>query len=328
MSTFRAYAPALVLLLLAALIPVFVGANTVLNFIVFALIIALAAQGWNLLGGFGGQFSFGHAAFFGTGAYATAILQARYGVNAWAGFVIAIAVAALVGWIIGYLSFRSGLRGSYFALVTLAFAEVFRILANASSFTGGAAGTLVKLDIRPENFQFSSRAAFVWIGLGLVGTVLLMTIAISRSRFGAWLAAVRENEDAARALGVDALAVKLKAITLSAGITGAAGALYVQYYLYLDANLAYGAWISVEALIAPIIGGIGTPLGPVLGAVTMHGLGELTKLVAGSIPGIDLMLYGALLVAAIAFAPDGIMGLLRKLKRTPKAKSTATDGAL
>jgi branched-chain amino acid transport system permease protein len=149
-------------------------------------------------------------------------------------------------------------------------------------------------------------------------------MAIARSRFGAWLAAVRENEDAARALGVDTLAVKLKAITLSAGITGAAGGLYVQYYLYLDANIAYGAWISVESLIAPIIGGIGTAFGPIVGAVTLHGLGELTKLFAGRIPGIDLVIYGALLVAAIAFAPDGMMGLLRKLtrKRTP-----ATEGA-
>lgn len=320
----RAFAPALALLMLAALIPVFVTANTVLNFIVFTLIIALAAQGWNLLGGMCGQFSFGHAAFFGTGAYTTAILQARYGVNAWAGFASGVAMAAAIGWLIGYLSFRSGLRGSYFALVTLAFAEVFRILANASSFTGGAAGTLIKLDIRPENFQFASRAAFVWIALALVGAVLVMTVAITRSRFGAWLAAVRENEDAARALGVDTLAVKLKAITLSAGITGAAGALYVQYYLYLDANIAYGAWISVEALIAPIIGGIGTPLGPIIGAVTLHGLGEVAKLFAGRIPGIDLVLYGALLIAAIAFAPDGLMGLLRKLGRKPKPM---TEGA-
>lgn len=315
MSATRAYAPAVALLLLAALIPVFVTANTVLNFIVFTLIIALSAQGWNLLGGFGGQFSFGHAAFFGTGAYAAAILQARYGVNAWAAFAAGIALSALTGWVIGYLSFRSGLRGSYFALVTLAFAEVFRILANASSFTGGAAGTLIKLDVRPENFQFASRAAFVWIALALVGFVLLTTTAIARSRFGAWLEAVRENEDPARALGVDTLAVKLMAITLSGGITGAAGALYVQYYLYLDASIAYGAWISVESLIAPIIGGIGTSFGPILGAVTLHGLGELTKLFAGRIPGIDLVIYGALLVAAIAFAPDGIMGLLKRFTR-------------
>lgn len=311
----RAYGPALTLIALAALVPFAVQANTVLNFVVFALIIALAAQGWNLLGGLAGQFSFGHAAFFGTGAYGAALLQARYGVNAWAAFALGIALAAAVGWIIGFLTFRSGLRGSYFALVTLAFAEVLRILANASSFTGGAAGTLVKLDVRPENFQFASRGAFVWIAVALVGFVLLMMIAISRSRFGAWLTAVRENEDAARALGVDTLSVKLKAITLSAAITGAAGALYVQYYLYLDASIAYGAWISVEALIAPIVGGIGTVFGPVLGAIALHVFGEFAKTVAGGIPGIDLVLYGLLLVAAIAFAPDGLMGLLKRLVR-------------
>jgi branched-chain amino acid transport system permease protein len=149
---------------LLALVPA-VASAAVLNFLVFVLVIALAAQGWNILGGFGGQFSFGHAAFFGTGAYATAILQARYGVNAWAAFAAAIAAGGAVGFAIGALSFRSGLRGSYFALVTLAFAEVFRILANAAAVTGGAAGLLIKLDARPENFQFAERAAFVWIAL-------------------------------------------------------------------------------------------------------------------------------------------------------------------
>lgn len=309
----RAYGPALVLIGAAALIPFAITANTVLNFLVFALIIALAAQGWNVLGGLAGQFSFGHAAFFGSGAYANALLQTHWGVNAWVAFALGILLAAAVGWIIGFLSFRSGLRGSYFALVTLAFAEVLRILANASTFTGGAAGMLVKLDVRAANFQFSSRAAFVWIALALVGFVLIATIAIMRSRFGAWLTAVRENEDAARALGVDTLAVKLKAITLSAAITGAAGALYVQYYLYLDAGIAYGPWISIEALVAPIVGGIGTAFGPILGAAALHGFGELTKLFAGGIPGIDLVLYGLLLIATIAFAPDGIMGLLKRL---------------
>ncbi|HEX2552342.1 MAG TPA: branched-chain amino acid ABC transporter permease [Microvirga sp.] len=296
-----------------ALVPLAVSANTVLNFLVFTLVIGLAAQGWNLLAGYGGQFSFGHAAFFGTGAYAIAILQARFGVNAWAGFAIAIAAGALVGWIIGYLSFRSGLRGSYFALVTLAFAEVLRILANASAVTGGAAGLLVRLDVRPENFQFASRAAFFWIALALVGLVLVLTRAIERSRFGAQLVAVRENESAAKALGIDTLRVKLKAITLSAAITAAAGAFYTQYFLYIDATIAYGTWISVEALLAPIVGGLGTAFGPLVGALALHGLGELTKGVAGSVPGIDLVVFGALLIVTVAFAPDGILGLLRRL---------------
>lgn len=304
----------LVLLALLAPVPLLVASNTMLNFLVTALIVALAAQGWNLLGGFGGQFSFGHAAFFGSGAYAAAMLQVRAGVNAWAAAALGILAGAAVGWIIGALAFRARLRGSYFALVTLAFAEVFRILANAADVTGGAAGLLIRLDARAVNFQFASRAVFYWIALALVGVVLLGTRAIERGRFGARLVAVRENEDAARALGVDALAVKLRAITLSAAITAAAGVLYAQYFLYVDANIAYGTWISIEALLAAIVGGVGTVLGPVIGALALHGLGELTRGFAGGLAGLDLVLFGLVLVAAIAFAPAGIVGSLRKLR--------------
>ncbi len=291
-----------------AAVPALTSANTVLNFMVGALIVALAAQGWNLLGGFGGQLSFGHAAFYGTGAYVTALLQQRYGVNAWAGAVLGVAAGALVGAVVGFLSFRAGLRGSYFALVTLAFAEVLRILANAAPLTGGAAGLLVRLDVRAANFQFASRATFFYVALGCVAVALLLTWSISRSRFGAQLAAVRENEEAARALGIDAFATKLRAIILSAAITAAAGVLYVQYYLYIDSDLAYGAGVSVAALLAPVIGGVGTVLGPVVGAVALQGLGQVTRLVAGPVPGIDQVLFGLMLVAAIAFMPGGLVG--------------------
>ena len=295
----------------AATLPLFVAANTALNFAVFTLIIALAAQGWNILAGFGGGFSFGHAAFFGTGAYATALLQARTGINAWAAFAGGIALGALVGRIIGGLAFRAGLRGSYFALVTLAFAEVFRILANAWDFTGGAAGVLTRLDPRPANMQFADRGSFYWLALAFVGAALLLTARVASSRFGARLVALRENEDAARALGVDVVATKLHAITLSAGVTAAAGGLYAQYFLFVDPGIAYGTWISVEALLAPIIGGLGTVWGPVIGAVALHGLGQLAKGAAGAVPGVDLVAYGVLLILAVAFAPRGLLGLLR-----------------
>ena len=145
----KGYAPILVAVALLATVPLISSSNVVLNFLVMALLIALAGQGWNLLGGYGGQYSFGHAAFFGTGAYVTAIVQMRYGVNAWLGFVIGIAAGALVGAVIGALSFRSGLKGSYFALVTLAFAEVLRIVASVTPITGAGVGTLIKLDLRP-----------------------------------------------------------------------------------------------------------------------------------------------------------------------------------
>jgi branched-chain amino acid transport system permease protein len=306
------YALIIVVVALLAGVPLLTSSNVVLNFMVVALLIALVGQGWNVLGGYGGQYSFGHAAFFGTGAYVTAILQVRYGINAWLGLVIGIAAGSLVGAIIGSLSFRSGLRGSYFALVTLAFAEVLRILASVAPITGAGVGTLITLDLRPEAFQFQSRAPFYWIILAFVTFSLIIVKLLEGSRFGAYLVAVRENEDAARAVGIDVVTVKLLAMTLSAAITAAGGCFYAQYFLFLDAGIAYGPWISIEALLAPIIGGIGTPFGPLLGALVVKTLGEATKLATGDAPGLDLVIYGCVLILVVAFAPRGIAGLLRR----------------
>jgi branched-chain amino acid transport system permease protein len=314
----RAFAPIVLVVALLAAVPLFTASNVVLNFLVMALLIALVGQGWNLLGGYGGQYSFGHAAFFGTGAYVTAILQMRYGVNAWFGLVIGIAAGALVGAVIGALSFRSGLKGSYFALVTLAFAEVLRIVASVTSITGAGVGTLIKLDLRPEAFQFQSRVPFYLIIVGMVGLSLFLVKVIENSRFGAYLVAVRENEEAAKALGVDVMLVKVGAMTLSAAITAAGGCFYAQYFLFLDAAIAYGPWISIEALLAPIVGGVGTVFGPLLGALVVKALGELTKMVAGDAPGLDLVIYGLVLVAVIGFAPRGIAGLISRL--TPSGR--------
>jgi branched-chain amino acid transport system permease protein len=309
----KTYLPIFVVVAVLALVPFVTASNVVLNFLVVTLLIALAGQGWNLLGGYGGQYSFGHAAFFGTGAYVTAILQVQYGINAWFGLLIGIAAGALVGIVIGALSFRWGLRGSYFSLVTLAFAEVLRIVASVAPITGAGVGTLIKLDLRPEAFQFQSRAPFYWIALGLVGLSLIVVRGIENSRFGAYLVAIRENEDAARALGVDTFSVKLAAMIVSAAITAAAGCFYAQYFLFLDAAIAYGTWISIDALLAPIVGGVGTLFGPLLGALIIKMLGESTKLVTGGAPGLDLAIYGLLLIAVVGLAPRGIAGLLSEL---------------
>jgi branched-chain amino acid transport system permease protein len=292
-----------------AAFPLLLTSNVALNFITFAGIITLAAQGWNILAGYGGQFSFGHAAFFGTGAYAMALLQVRLGLNPWLALPIAIGIGGVVGFVIGALSFRARLRGSYFALVTLAFAEVLRILTNALSFTGGAAGVLIPLAVGGDNMQFRDARVLYWLVLAFVVGALCLTYAIARSRFGAYLVAVRENEDAARALGVDTLAVKLKAITVSAMLTAAAGCLYAQKSLYLDAGIGFGPWISV--------------FGPLVGAAALLGLGEVTKtlfanLTGGAAPGIDLIVFGALLILSVAFAPQGLMGLVRTLRPSSK----------
>ena len=327
MSTLRPYLPVLALGVLLALAPLFVTSNVALNFLVFTLIIAMAAQGWNLLGGFGGQFSFGHAAFFGTGAYVSAIWQMTLGLDAWTGFVAGTLAGGLVGLIIGFLAFRAGLRGSYFALVTLAFAEVFRVLANSSPVTGGASGLLLPLKSGAANFQFADRSTFLALVIALTIAVLFFVTWIRGSRFGAQLVALRENEEAARALGVDVFLVKLKAIGLSGAITAAAGVLYLQYFLFIDSSIAYGTWISVEVLLAAIVGGLGTVLGPVIGALALHGLGELVKSLAGDLPGIDLAVYGAILVVAVAFLPGGLVGLVkRRVKPRPVRPEAAIEG--
>jgi branched-chain amino acid transport system permease protein len=306
--------PIIGVLAVLAGVPLVVHSNVTLNFLIVALIIALAGQGWNILGGYGGQYSFGHAAFFGTGAYVTAILQMRYGINAWVGFVAGIAAGAALGAVLGALTFRSGLRGSYFALVTLAFAEVLRIIASVAPVTGAGVGTLIKLDLGFSSLQFQSRAPFYWIILTLVGISLVTAQLIERSRFGVWLVAVRENENAARALGVNANGVKLAAMTISAAMTAAAGCFYAQYFLFVDAGIAYGTWISIQALLTPIIGGVGTVFGPLLGALVVKSLGEAAKLLAGDAPGLDLIIYGAVLVLVIWFAPHGLIGGLIHLR--------------
>jgi len=326
----KALIPTAAVLALLAAVPLVVHSNVTLNFLVVALMIALAGQGWNILGGYGGQYSFGHAAFFGTGAYVTAILQVRYGVNAWLGFVAGIAAGAALGAALGALTFRSGLRGSYFALVTLAFAEVLRIIASVAPITGAGVGILMKLDLGVRTLQFQSRAAFYWIILALVGASLVTAQLIERSRFGVWLIAVRENEDAAKALGINANGVKLAAMVISAGMTAAAGCFYVQYFLFLDSGIAYGTWISIQALLTPIIGGVGTVFGPLLGALVVKSLGEAAKLLAGDAPGLDLIIYGAVLVVVIWFMPRGLIGgfaqMRKLLTRGPAASGAAEAG--
>ena len=294
---------------LVACVPLVTASGTTLNFVMMALYATLIAQAWNILGGFGGQFSFGHALFFGTGAYIQAIAQLQGGVNAWAALVLAVAGAALVGLFIGALTFRYGLKGSYFALVTLAFAEVFRILALSVPFTGGGVGLMVPLREAAANLQFASRAGYLWVVLAFVTAALLVTWWLRNGRFGAYLQAVRDNEDAARAVGVNPLRVKLAAIGISGAFMGAAGAFYVQVFQYIDPGIAYGPATSVEALVAAIVGGMGTLWGPVLGALVLHLLSDLTRNLFGELPGINMVIYGVVLVLIVIFVPRGIAGI-------------------
>lgn len=315
---------ALLGLVFAALffVPFVVPSEAWQNTILMTLYAALLGQAWNILGGYGGQFSFGHAAFFGTGAYTVAVLQVQLGVNPWIGLVAGGLMAVAVAAFIGFTTFRYGLRGSYFALVTLAFAEVLRILANTVPFTGAGVGILIPLEQSAANLQFASKAGYYWLVWAIALAAFLTVWWIGHSRFGARLMAVRDNEDAARALGVDPFAVKMRAIMLSGLFSGLAGVFYAQYFLYLDPAIAYGPAISVESLLVPIVGGMGTLFGPLLGAVALHGVSEASRALIGDLPGISLVLYGTILILMVLFAPRGLAGLVRRLSARRSSRET------
>jgi len=299
-----------------AAVPLVVTSGAVLNAVILTLYAALLGQAWNILGGFGGQFSFGHAVFFGTGAYTATILQLRFGMNAWAALVCAVAAGACVGALIGALAFRYGLKGSYFALVTLAFAEVFRILATTFTFTGAGVGLMLPLAESAAALQFTTKAGYLYLILALVVVGFALHIWLKHSRFGAWLTAVRDNEMSAAALGVDVIRVKQGAILLSAALMAAGGVFYVQYLHYIDPAIAYGPAVSVEALLGPLVGGMGTVFGPLLGAVALHLLSESMRNLLGDAPGLSLALYGIVLIVMVRYLPSGLMGLFDWRRRS------------
>lgn len=307
----KSAASIVVLLLALTSLPWLVRSDFWLNFAVLSLYYGFLGQSWNILGGYGGQYSFGHAAFFGTGAYAGAVLQLQFGINPWIALVLAGVAGGVVAAIIGGLSFRYGLRGSYFALVTLAFAEVLRILADSLGFTGAGVGLQIPLHQAAANFQFAGKAGFYFTMLALTALGFAVVWYIDHSRFGARLVAVRDSEDAARALGVNVYRIKLAAIILSGVLMALGGVFYLQYFLYIDSDIVYGPAVSIAALLAPIVGGLGTIFGPLLGAVALQLLNEASESALGSAPGLNLVLYGTVLVLIIAFLPEGIAGLTR-----------------
>ncbi len=285
----------------------------VVHVLVLLLFFAYLGAAWNVLGGYAGQFSFGHAAFFGIGAYASTLLLVQAGVSPWLGLWAGGLAAAGFGCFAGYLAFRYGLRGPYFALVTLAFAEMLRLVAVNWMAIGGPMGILIPLPRGGDSWwrlQFREKLPYYYVMLGLLVGVLVLTRRLERSRLGYTLAAIRENEDAAEAAGVDTLRAKLAAMALSSFLTALGGSFYAQYFSFIDPTLVFGVPVSVEILLRPIVGGPGTLAGPLLGSLVLTPLSELTRWAMRGRPGVDLMLYGAVLVAVITFLPRGLVGAI------------------
>lgn len=310
------------LLAIGLVFPLLFPSPFMVNFGVLALFYAFIGQSWNIAGGFAGQLSFGHVVFFGAGAYTATILQLRFGLNPWWGLPASAAAGAIVGWVIAFLSFRAGLKGSYFALITLAFAEVLRIVANSVEITGGGLGMLIPSRPSAANFQFPERTGFYYLMLALTVMSVLIAIWLKRSRFGAQLAAIRENEDSARALGIDAFNEKIKVLMLSGALAGVGGCFFAQYFLYIDPSIVFGVDKSVEMLLVSMIGGAGTVYGPLVGAVLLAGISDVTRTMT-DIQGLSLVLYGGLLVIIIAFLPNGLIDLFKRVRRRPSIPQQA-----
>ncbi|MCC7107460.1 MAG: branched-chain amino acid ABC transporter permease [Chloroflexi bacterium] len=287
-----------------------------LHLLIMILFYSYLGACWNILAGYCGQFSFGHALFVGIGAYTSTILFMRIGLSPWIGMLAGGAVAGFAGWLVGYLSFRYGLRGIYFGLVTLAFAEVARLSVLGWDFAGGAVGILIPLrGDDPFAFQFAERQGYYYTILGLMALVLVVTAWIERSRLGYYFQAIRENEEAAEALGIDAFRYKLWAMIISATLTAFAGTFYAQYFFYIDPHLVFGVEVTIETLVRPIIGGAGTLFGPLIGGVVLGPISEFARGALSSYHGVYPMMYGLLLILVIIYMPRGIVGLYRRLTR-------------
>ena len=286
-----------------------------LSVFIFIFFYAFLGQAWNIVGGYAGQLSAGHAAFVGIGAYASAILSERAGLTPWLGMVVGGALAAALGAVIGYLGFRFGLRGFYFVLLTVAFAEVCRIAAGNLELTGGAIGYYIGFTGDPRQFQFRDSRVHYYIALGLMLAATGVAWLIERRRLGAYLTAIREDEEAAESLGVNALREKLTAMVISSFLTGLGGTFYAFYLLSLQPNSVFGIPLSVDIIIRPIVGGSGTLLGPILGSFILSPLSELSRhyLGQGGWAGAHLIAYGLLLILVVLFVPQGAYPYLRSL---------------
>ncbi len=290
------------------ILPHFIG-DYYVHLVTMILLFGYLGVAWNILGGYAGQFSFGHAAFFGIGAFTSTLLQIHAGVNPWIGIFLAGVAGLLLGLFIGSLSFRYGLRGPYFALAMLALAEMLRLLAVQWMSVRYPLGIVIPLKGDSFwDFQFSSRVPYYYIILSMLAIVLYLIRVIEGKRIGSYFKAIRENENAAEALGINAFKYKLLAMALSSSLTSMGGTFYAQYYLTIDEEAAFGVGVSIEILLGPIIGGAGTVFGPVLGAGILETLSEGTRNLLGGYSGVHLMLYGAILVFVIIFLPKGILG--------------------
>jgi branched-chain amino acid transport system permease protein len=315
--------------LLAALLAApWLANDYLLTVLIIILYFAYTGQAWNIMFGFAGQLSLGHAIYVGLGGYTAAALYVHFGIGPWIGLVAAVAVGAACGAIIGFLAFRFGVGGVYFAILTIAFAEFARIGFDHFSWVGGSGGLFLPVANYSQSDVWNLRGKpimFYYVILTLTVAAFLLCHALLRSRVGYYLQAIREDEAAARALGIDTFRYKMYAVLISAGMTSVAGVFFAFYYNNLFPEQVFSIARSIEIILGPIIGGAGTLVGPIVGAFLLTGLAEtmweLLRAVGLDAPGTRQVFYGLVLLAIIIVQPAGVWPWLARLIGLEKPRS-------
>ena len=292
---------AVVALVLSLLVPLVVQTDYKLQVLFRIYLFASLGLAWNLVGGYAGQLSLGHAAYFGAGAYGLALFSGKLGMSPWLAVLVGVAAALACALLIGGVSFR--LRGPYFVLSTIAFAEILRLAAkNLPGLTGGDVGVPV-----PALFHGNINRSFYWAAVALVSLAFALTVVISRAKFGYYLMAIREDEDTALSVGIDAARIKVAVLLISAALTAVAGSLYASIFLFVVPDQVLALDVSNEIAIVAMLGGAGTVLGPIVGSVVLETASEIFK---NTFKEAHLLIYGVLLVVVVLFMPGGIVGTI------------------
>jgi branched-chain amino acid transport system permease protein len=303
----KKYLP-LVILALLAVLPVIGLSSYVMHILILVVMWSVIGMAWNLLSGYCGQVSFGHAAFFGVGAYTAGILYLKLGISGWWGLPLSLVASVVFALAIGFICLR--LRGPYFALATLAMGVILRITAeNLTGFTGGDLGIMLR------ERSWIGKTNYYYIILSLAAVSYWLVKIVTESKLGYYFVAIREDQDAAESLGIDTTLYKTIALVLSAMLTGLAGAFYMNYMGYIDPKVVFALHdISIVAIMVVMVGGVATFWGPTVGSLIMVLLAELIR----NVPRLGTAhqtLFGILLIVIIIFLPNGIVGDFGKIKR-------------
>jgi branched-chain amino acid transport system permease protein len=299
-----------------------VANDYLITVLVLIFYFAYAGQAWNIMMGFAGQLSLGHAFYVGLGAYAASALYVHFGIGPWIGMFAGLLISAWCGAVIGFLAFRFGVGGVYFAILTIAFAEFGRIGFDHFKWVGGSSGLFLPVAQFTKNDLWSLRGnptMFYYVMLALTVVALVVCRALLRSRLGFYWQAIREDELAARSLGINTFRCKMYAVVISAAMTSIAGMVFAFYYNNLFPEQVFHISRSIELILGPIIGGIGTLIGPIIGAFVLTGLSEslleVLQISGLSVPGARQVFYGVCLMVVVILMPHGIWPPLAKMLR-------------